>query len=47
MWKIFKQVFAEEYHDLIEETKVDSGDEGIHSDKAMQDIGGAIDHLAM
>ena len=36
MWKNFKQVFAEEYHDLVEEKKVTSGGAGFHSANAMQ-----------
>ena len=47
MMTVFKQVFTEEYHDLVEETKVASGDAGFHLDKSMQDIGGALDHLSM
>ena len=47
MWKIYKQVFAREYHDLIEETEFTSGDARFHLVNAMQDIGGAIEHLAM
>ena len=35
-WAIFKQVFVEEYHDLVEETKVTSGDSGSHSANAIQ-----------
>ena len=40
-------MFAEEYHDLVEETKVTSGDAGFHSENAMQEIGGALDHLTL
>ena len=43
----FKQVFAEEYHDIMEETKANNGDAGFHSAKAMQDIRGALEHLAI
>ena len=43
-----KKIFAEKYHDLLEETKVTTGDASFHSDNAMQDIrGGALEHLAM
>ena len=35
-WDIFKQVFVEEYHDMVEETKVTNGDSGFHSANAMQ-----------
>ena len=42
MWARFKQVFAGEYHDLVEDTKVTNGDACFHSENAMQDIvGGA------
>ena len=44
---IFKIIFAEEYHDLIEETKVTTGDAVSHSANAMQDIGGALEDLSM
>ena len=46
-WASFKQVFAEEYHKLVEETKVTRGDAGFQSTDAMQEIGGALEHLAM
>ena len=46
-WASFKQVFAEEYHKLVEETKVTRGDAGFQSTDAMQEIGGALDHLYM
>ena len=46
-WVSFKQVFAEEYHDLVEETKVTSGDAVLKSANAIQEIGGAIKHLSM
>ena len=42
MWSIFKRVFAEEYRDLVEDTKVANRDSGSHSTNAMQDIGWAI-----
>ena len=38
---------AEEYHDLVEETKVTNGDVGFHSANAMQYIGRALEHLTM
>ena len=41
-WTIFKQVIAEEYQNLAEETKVTSRDSGFHSENAMQEIGGAL-----
>ena len=46
-WTIFKQVFAEEYHNLLEETKVASEDSGFNSENSMQDIGGAPKHLVL
>ena len=46
-WASFKQVLAEEYHDLVEETKVTNRDSGFHSANAIQRIGGALEHLAM
>ena len=47
MWTIFIQVFAEEYHDLVEETKVTSGETRFYLANAMQEIGGALEHLAI
>ena len=35
-WNIFKQVFADEYHDLVEETKVTSGVAGFHLENVME-----------
>ena len=29
-WDSFKAIFAEEYHDLVEETKAATGDAGFH-----------------
>ena len=46
-WARFKNIFAEEYHDLVEETKFVTGDAGFHSTNRMQQIGGALEHLAM
>ena len=46
-WASFKQVFVEEYHDLVEETKVTNRDSNFHSAYSMQDIVGALEHLAM
>ena len=46
-WASFKQVFAEEYHYLVKETKVTSGDAGFHSANEMQEIGGALEHLSI
>ena len=46
-WASFKQVFAEEYHNLVDETKVTNGNAGFHSANMMQDIGGALEHLYM
>ena len=46
-WAIFKQVLAKDYHDLLEETKVASGEAGFHLSNEIQDIGEALDHLAM
>ena len=43
----FKQVFVEEYHDLVEETKVTNGDASFQSASPMQDIRGALEHLTM
>ena len=37
----------EEYHDLVEETKVSNGDYSLHSANEMQDTGGALEHLSM
>ena len=39
MWASLKTIFAEGYHDLVEETKVTKWDAGFHSDNAMQEIG--------
>ena len=39
-WESFKKVFTEEYHNLVEETKVTNEDSGFHSANAMQEIGG-------
>ena len=47
MWKTFRQAFAEEYQNLVEETKVASGYAGFHSANEIQEIGGALDHLDM
>ena len=47
IWVSFKMIFAEEYHDLVEETKVTTGKTGFHSANVMQEIGGALEHLAM
>ena len=33
-------MFAEEYHDLVEDTKVTNGDAGFHLANTMQEIGG-------
>ena len=41
-WGSSKQVFAEEYYDLVEETKVTNGDAGFHSANATKEIGGAL-----
>ena len=46
-WASFKQVFVDEYHELVEKTKVTSKDAGFHSTNKMQDIGDALGHLAM
>ena len=40
-------MFAEEYHDLVEETKFMSGDFVFHSENVMQEIGGALEYLSM
>ena len=40
-------MFAEEYHDLVEETKVNSRVAGFHYANAMQEIGGALEHISM
>ena len=45
--EIFKKVFAEAFQDLVEETKVTNGDVVFHLADVMQDIKGALDHLAM
>ena len=47
IWVSFKMIFAEEYHDLVEETKVTTGKTVFHSANVMQEIGGALEHLAM
>ena len=47
MWTVFKQVFAEEYHNLVEETKVTSEDAGFNLDNAMQEIGVLLENLNM
>ena len=39
-WASFKIIFAEEYNDLVEETKVTTGYAGFHLANAMEDIGG-------
>ena len=46
-WYRFKTILAEEYNDQVEEIKVTTGDAGFHSDNAMQEIRGALEHLAM
>ena len=46
-WPIFKQLFDEEYRELIEETKVTNVDDRLHSANTIQDIGGALEHLAL
>ena len=46
-WASFKQVFTEEYHGLVDETKVTNRDTGFHSANTMQEIGGALENLAM
>ena len=46
-WSRFKTIFAEEYHDLVEDTKVTIGDSGFHLDNKIQEIGGALEQLAM
>ena len=46
-WTNFKQVFAEEYHELVEETKVTSGDDRFYLANDIQDIGRALEHLSM
>ena len=38
MWANFKTIFAEEYYDLLEETRVNIWDAGFHSENAMQKI---------
>ena len=40
-------MFAEEYHDLVEDTKVTTGYSIFHSANAIQDIGGALEHLSV
>ena len=47
IWASFKQVFTDEYNDLVEEIKVTNGDAGFHSANGIQEIRGALDHLAM
>ena len=47
MWTVFKQVFAEEYHNLVEETKVTSEDAGFNLDNEMQEIGVLLENLNM
>ena len=42
MYDSFKTVFAEEYHDLVEDAKVTTGDLGFHLANAMQDNGGGL-----
>ena len=39
-WAGFKIIFAEEYHDLVEETKVTKGDAGFNSANEIQEIRG-------
>ena len=41
-WDIFKQVFTEEYHDLVEETNVTNLYPVFRSANVMQDIGGCL-----
>ena len=40
--KVFKQVFIEEYHDLVKEKKVTSGYSGFNMANSMQGIGGSL-----
>ena len=46
-WDSFKNLFVEEYHDLVEDNKVNTGDSIFHSAKDMQEIGRALEHLTM
>ena len=38
-------MFTEEYHDLVKETKVTSGNAGFHYANEILEIGGALEHL--
>jgi hypothetical protein len=45
-WASFKQFFAEEYHDLKEQQKVNTSQTNFHSATAVTDISSALDNLA-
>ena len=47
MWDRFKIIFAEKCHDLVEDTKVATGDAVFHSANVIQEIKGALEHLAL
>ena len=38
---------TEEYHNLVEKTKVTSGESGFYSENAIQEIGGALEKIAL
>ena len=40
-------MFAEEYHNLVEETKVTIRNSGFHSENVVQEIGGTLEHLIL
>ena len=47
IWASFKTIFAEEYHELVEETNVNTGDASFHLANAIKEIWVAIKHLSM
>ena len=46
-WALFKTYFAEEYHDLKEQQKVNTSQTNFHGANSVLDISGALDNLAM
>ena len=46
-WVTFLKVLLGKYHNLVEETKVITREAGFHSTNSMQEIGGALEHLAI
>ena len=47
IWALFKQFFADKYHDLKEQQRVNISGSNFHSDNAAVDIGKALNNLAL